>query len=100
MRYQSEVKEIYDKFYNLSLQLVTPFESFPKLNLLGTYESEENFYHPKLIFNTISTNISIDSIVEVRTIYLIFNRLIVNSAKNLKTMLSTIFEKNYFINHD
>lgn len=65
MRYEAETKEIYDKSYNLSANIITPLESFPKLNFLGIYESEENFYHPKLVFNTASTDLSIDTTLEV-----------------------------------
>lgn len=65
IRYESEIKEIYDKSYNLSVHIRTPFNSFPKMNLIGAYESEENFYHPKLLFNTLNTDILLDATAEV-----------------------------------
>lgn len=54
-----------ERTYNVTLKVNTPFKALPKLNLFGAFETEENFYHTKLLFNTNRSNISVDATTEV-----------------------------------
>lgn len=54
-----------ERIYNVTLKVNTPFKAFPKLNLFGAFETEENFYRTKLLFNTNRSDISLDATTEV-----------------------------------
>ncbi|XP_030755989.1 uncharacterized protein LOC115882214 [Sitophilus oryzae] len=63
--YNSDGRDIDERIYNATLEVNTPFKAFPKLNLFGAFETEENFYRTKLLFNTNRSDISLDATIEV-----------------------------------
>ncbi|XP_072402619.1 uncharacterized protein Apoltp isoform X1 [Diabrotica undecimpunctata] len=54
-----------ERTYNVTLKVNTPFKALPKLNLFGALETEENFYHAKLLLNTNRSDISVDATTEI-----------------------------------
>uniref|UniRef100_A0A6P7GJY7 Uncharacterized protein LOC114337760 n=1 Tax=Diabrotica virgifera virgifera TaxID=50390 RepID=A0A6P7GJY7_DIAVI len=54
-----------ERTYNVTLKVNTPFKALPKLNLFGALETEQNFYHAKLLFNTNRSDISVDATTEI-----------------------------------
>ncbi|XP_076260910.1 apolipoprotein lipid transfer particle isoform X2 [Rhynchophorus ferrugineus] len=63
--YNTDRKDIDERIYNATLEVNTPFKAFPKLNLFGAFETEKNFYHTKLLFNTNRSDISLDTTMEI-----------------------------------
>ncbi|KAG5880871.1 hypothetical protein JTB14_004019 [Gonioctena quinquepunctata] len=71
-KYIVERKGAEERMYNVTLKVNTPFKAFPKLNLFGAFETEENFYHTKLLFNTNRSDISVDATTEIDVGFLEF----------------------------
>ncbi|CAG9816912.1 unnamed protein product [Phaedon cochleariae] len=64
-KYLVDTKGNEERIYNVTLRINTPFEAFPKLDLFGAIEAEENFYQTKLLFNTNGSDISMDTTTEI-----------------------------------
>ncbi|CAH1158795.1 unnamed protein product [Phyllotreta striolata] len=64
-KYIVEKRTDKERTYNVTLKVNTPFKALPKLNLFGALETEENFYHTTLLFNTNRSDISVDATTEI-----------------------------------
>ncbi|XP_060537065.1 uncharacterized protein LOC132708634 isoform X2 [Cylas formicarius] len=63
--YNVDRRDIDENTHNVTLEVKTPFRVFPKLNLFGAYETEENFYRTRLLFNTNKSDVSLDATTEI-----------------------------------
>lgn len=59
------IKEKVYSAYNVTLNVHTPLKLYERLDFSGVFESQENFYHTNVLFNTNRVNVSLEGTAEV-----------------------------------
>ncbi|XP_018566495.1 uncharacterized protein LOC108907336 [Anoplophora glabripennis] len=64
-KYLAETKETQNRVYNVTLNVNTPLQVFPKLNIFGGFMMDANNYHTLLTFETNRSDVHLDATTKI-----------------------------------